>query len=60
MKKAYTELYRINEDLIGEYNKRSINHANLLESLKKVNQMIQKAAKLRGRSNSYPIPMIFI
>ena len=35
--------------LIGEYVKRSNNHQALLAALKDVNNMIQKAAKLRGK-----------
>jgi len=33
--------------LIGEYNKRALNHQALLASLKEVSIMIQKAARLR-------------
>jgi Bardet-Biedl syndrome 2 protein len=34
-------------DLIGEYTKRATNHSELLSGLREVNQMIQKAARLR-------------
>lgn len=47
MRKMYTELFTLNNELIGEYTKRSNNHQNLLNALKEVNQMIQKAARLR-------------
>jgi Bardet-Biedl syndrome 2 protein len=47
MKNKYSELYDLNQELIGEYTKRANNHAELLKSLKEVNHMIQKAAKLR-------------
>eukprot|EP00742_Colponemidia_sp_Colp-10_P006121 GILJ01006549.1.p1 GENE.GILJ01006549.1~~GILJ01006549.1.p1 ORF type:complete len:712 (+),score=127.24 GILJ01006549.1:705-2840(+) len=47
LKKIYGNLQQLNGDLIGEYIKRSNNHSELLESLKDVNQMIQRAAKLR-------------
>merc|ERR1712176_682334 len=47
MRKMYTELFTLNNELIGEYTKRSNNHQNLLNALKDVNQMIQKAARLR-------------
>ncbi|KAL9649660.1 hypothetical protein ABK040_003337 [Willaertia magna] len=47
MKNMYNELYGANKGLIGEYIKRSNNHNELLSSLKEVNQMIQKAARLR-------------
>jgi Bardet-Biedl syndrome 2 protein len=47
MKRMYTDLYDLNRELIGEHIKRSNNHQELLSSLKQVNQMIQKAARLR-------------
>eukprot|EP01027_Heterolobosea_sp_BB2_P022819 GEZU01033661.1.p1 GENE.GEZU01033661.1~~GEZU01033661.1.p1 ORF type:complete len:176 (-),score=72.34 GEZU01033661.1:15-542(-) len=47
MRGMYSNLYDINRELIGEYIKRSNNHNELLAALKEVNQMIQKAARLR-------------
>ena len=47
MRESYNELYRLNKDLMNEYIKRSNNHNELLNALKEVNQMIQKAARLR-------------
>lgn len=47
MKRMYSELYTLNNELIGEYTKRSNNHQELLAALKEVNNMIQKAARLR-------------
>jgi len=47
MRAAYAQLYSLNGSLIGEYSKRANNHEQLLASLKEVNHMIQKAAKLR-------------
>ena len=47
MRKAYTDLFALSNQLIGGYNIRAANHAGLLGSLKEVNQMIQKAANLR-------------
>lgn len=47
MRDMYSNLYDQNRELIGEYIKRRTNHSELLTSLKDVNQMIQKAAKLR-------------
>lgn len=47
MKKAYRKLYELNQELLGEHLKRATNHSLLLEGLKDVNQMIQKAARLR-------------
>lgn len=53
MKRAYTELFAMNNQLISNYNLRSNNHETLLQSLKEVNQMIQKTANLRlGRAKS--------
>ena len=48
MKKAYTQLYELNRDLMVGYTIRSNNHMELLECLRIVNQAIQKAGKLRG------------
>ena len=48
MREIYTELHSLNFELIGEYTKRANNHAKLMSSLKEVNEMIQKAARLRN------------
>lgn len=47
MTKMYSALFDLNRELIGEYRKRANNHQELLKTLKDVNQMIQKAARLR-------------
>lgn len=47
MRRAYTELNSLNQQLVIGYNVRAQNHENLLAALKEVNQMIQKAANLR-------------
>lgn len=47
MREAYRQLNGLNGELIGEYTKRARNHEQLLAALKQVNQMIQRAAKLR-------------
>eukprot|EP01112_Ceratiomyxa_fruticulosa_P008405 TRINITY_DN2178_c0_g3_i1.p1 TRINITY_DN2178_c0_g3~~TRINITY_DN2178_c0_g3_i1.p1 ORF type:complete len:691 (+),score=149.61 TRINITY_DN2178_c0_g3_i1:135-2207(+) len=47
MKRYYSSLFDINRGLILEYKKRESNHTGLLEALKKVNQFIQQAARLR-------------
>jgi Bardet-Biedl syndrome 2 protein len=47
MRRAYTELYALNTQLLGAHNVRAANHESLVSSLKEVNQMIQKAANLR-------------
>ena len=41
------ELYDLNRDLISGYKIRCNNHQELLACLKNVNQMIQKAGRLR-------------
>ena len=51
MKSMYMELHALNGELIGEYTKRANNHQELLNSLKDVNLMIQKASKLRGMTS---------
>lgn len=48
MRKWYTQLYDINRDLISGYKIRCHNHQELMETLKEVNQVIQKAGRLRG------------
>ena len=47
MRRAYTDLYALNNQLIAGYNNRANTHESLLVALKEVNQMIQKAANLR-------------
>jgi len=47
MKDHYAGLWNVNNELLAEYKKRHTNHTELLECLKEVNQMIQKAARLR-------------
>lgn len=50
MRKWYLELNDVNTDMIKGYNIRCKNHQELLESLKQLNVIIQKAARLRGKS----------
>eukprot|EP00656_Telonema_subtile_P027317 TRINITY_DN2936_c0_g1_i4.p1 TRINITY_DN2936_c0_g1~~TRINITY_DN2936_c0_g1_i4.p1 ORF type:complete len:708 (+),score=238.48 TRINITY_DN2936_c0_g1_i4:70-2193(+) len=47
MKTHYSGLYNVNNELLGELAKRQTNHKELLQCLKQVNNMIQKAARLR-------------
>jgi len=47
MKRSYTELFSMNNQLTNEYNLRASNHDNLLIALKEVNKMIQRVANLR-------------
>lgn len=50
MKTRYSELYDLNRDLINQYKIRCNNHTELLNNLKAVNQAIQRAGRLRGKS----------
>mmetsp|Transcript_16145 Transcript_16145/g.22246 ORF Transcript_16145/g.22246 Transcript_16145/m.22246 type:complete len:133 (+) Transcript_16145:3-401(+) len=47
MRRIYADLYTLNRQLVTEYVKRANNHQALLNSLKEVNHMIQKASNLR-------------
>jgi Bardet-Biedl syndrome 2 protein len=47
MRRTYTDLYALNNQLIAGYNNKSTTHEGLLAALKEVNQMIQRAANLR-------------
>lgn len=42
------DLFNFNKDLINGYKVRCNNHTELLNCLKQLNQIIQKAGKLRG------------
>ena len=53
MKKWYSQLYDLNRDLISGYKIRCNNHQELMDTLKHVNQIIQKAGRLRvGKSKA--------
>ena len=47
----WSTVFDLNRDLILEHTKRTTNHTQLLAALKNVNQMIQKAARLRVGSH---------
>lgn len=47
MRRGYSELYNMNRDLINGYTIRCSNHQELLACLKQLNQVIQKAGRLR-------------
>ena len=47
LKSSYSELYSVNNQLLGEFVKRRNNHEALLAALKEVNGAIQKASRLR-------------
>ena len=46
MRKWYSQLYDLNRDLIAGYKIRCTNHQELMDTLKQVNQVIQKAGRL--------------
>jgi Bardet-Biedl syndrome 2 protein len=48
MKRQYSELMNTNRDLINGYKIRSTNHDELLKNVKLLNQIVQRAANLRG------------
>ena len=53
MRKWYSQLYDLNRDLIVGYKIRCNNHQELMDTLKQVNQIIQKAGRLRvGKSKA--------
>lgn len=56
MKKTFALLHDLNRDLIGEHAKRTANHQRLVAALKSVNQIVQKAANIRGKR--FPIPLL--
>lgn len=47
MRRAYRQIYDLNRSMIVDYDKRASNHAALLEGLRGVNAMIQRAGRLR-------------
>ena len=48
MRRGYMELYDLNRDLVNGYKIRCNNHTELINCMKMVNQIIQRAANLRG------------
>lgn len=48
MRKAYTQLYDLNRDIVMGYKIRCANHNELLDCLRLANQAIQKSGRLRG------------
>ena len=54
------QLNELNKDLINAYSIRCNNHVDLLDSLKIVNQFIQKAGRLRGETKTLPLPCSFL
>ena len=52
MRQGYLQLYNLNHDLINGYQMRCNNHQKLLDCLKQVNQVIQRAGQLRCKPRS--------
>ena len=53
VRESYRQLFRLNKEMVAEHEKKALNHKALVESLKKVNSMIQKASNLRvGKAKS--------
>uniref|UniRef100_A0A0K2U534 BardetBiedl syndrome 2 protein homolog [Strongylocentrotus purpuratus] n=1 Tax=Lepeophtheirus salmonis TaxID=72036 RepID=A0A0K2U534_LEPSM len=53
VRKWYSQLFEINRGMISNYKIRCHNHENLMNTLKNVNQIIQKLARLRvGKTKS--------
>ena len=53
VRESYRQLFRLNKEMVAEHEKKALNHKCLVESLKKVNAMIQKASDLRvGKAKS--------
>ena len=53
MKKWYNQLYDINQDLVSGYKIRVNNNQELMDTLKDVNLIIQRAGRLRGKNFLY-------
>ena len=51
MGRWYGELSNINRDLVAGHKIRYTNHTELMNCLKQINQIIQRAAQLRGELN---------
>jgi Bardet-Biedl syndrome 2 protein len=56
MKRYYNQLHNINQELIAQYKVRCNNHEQLLSNLKTINQIIQRAGKLRGERSGWRAP----
>lgn len=47
----YNDLDSVNRDLINGYNIKVQNYNEGIETMKKINNIIQKASRLRGKKN---------
>lgn len=48
LKQFYIDLNAMNKEVLNEYQIRSQNHNDMVESLRQINVIIQKSANLRG------------
>lgn len=53
MPNYYNELYKLDGELIGWYNIRLANYQEGLDTMKKINAILQKASRLRGMIFNY-------
>ncbi len=51
MRKWYMQLNEVNRALITQHQIRCSTNENVTDSIKSINQIIQKAARLRGKEN---------
>lgn len=49
MRQKYVELHQLNQELINGYRIRTQNQQSLIENLKQINVLIQKASNLRRK-----------
>ena len=47
VRESYRQLFHLNKDMVAEHEKKALNHKLLVDALKKVNIMIQKASDFR-------------
>ena len=59
MRRGYMELYDLNRDLVNGYKIRCNNHTELINCMKMVNQIIQRAGNLRGMLEQNLGPLLF-
>lgn len=52
MMNHYNDLHSVNRDLINGYNIKVQNYNEGIETMKKINNIIQKASRLRGKKKS--------
>lgn len=50
MKMIYQDLFNLNKDIMREYQIRYQNHIDLVDNLKQINLIIQRASNLRSKN----------